>query len=92
MRPGSSLSPRWIGHYGKMSVKVYRRLIVEEPGLYLEAIGRCHKVFWNYGSRLPRHIMAEGSRTLPEPVPMEGFFTEVSYWFQGLTRSGYWLL
>ncbi len=86
------LTPRWISRYGSVSVKVYRRLIIEEPGLYLQAVRRGHKVFWNYGSRLPRHLMAKGSRTLREPVPLEGFFTEVSYWFQGLTRGGYWLL
>ena len=86
------LTPRWIAQYGKVSVGVYRQLIIKEPGLYLRAVRRCHKVFWNYGSRLPRHIMRKGSRTLSEPVPLAGFFTEVSYWFQALTRGGYWLL
>ncbi|MBL7133007.1 MAG: methyltransferase domain-containing protein [Phycisphaerae bacterium] len=86
------LSPRWIGRYGRVSVKVYRGLIVKEPGLYLAAVRRCHKVFWNYGSRLPRHIMRKGARTLPEPVPLETFLTVFARAFQWLSRWGYRLL
>jgi hypothetical protein len=85
---GPEVSSRWISQYGRISVGLYKALMVQYPTSYLRTVKKLWIKYFYRGAAFPQKAMTQ-LRTLTSPIPAERVFYIITYVFKVFAHGAY---